>query len=127
MPASSAIGSTRDQRDRTSRTHGGRWSRWQDRRRTAVAARVVWDALCQLEVTLKRPLPDAARQERAVAEAHAEVQAVWARYGFSLATHLDASHRSVVQRAVSVPDDVPHAEWENRLADARDALATYIR
>ena len=26
----------------------------------AVAARVVWDALCQLEVTLKRPLPDAA-------------------------------------------------------------------
>jgi hypothetical protein len=87
----------------------------------------VWDALCQLEVTLKRPLPDATDQARAIAEAHAEVQAVWARYGFFLAKHLEAADRTRVQRAVLAPGDVPGAECENRLADARDALAAYMR
>ena len=88
---------------------------------------MVWDALCQLEVTLKRPLPDAARQERAVAEARAELHAVWIRYGFFLAKHLDDADHSLVQRAVQAPGDIPSAECENRLADARDALAAYMR
>lgn len=106
---------------------GGRWTRWQERRRVSVAARGVWDALCRLEVTLKRPLPDAARQERAVAEAQAKLQAVWARDGFFLARHLDDADRGLVQRAVQSPGDLPSAECENRLADARDALASYMR
>jgi len=114
--------------DRRARfVRGGPWSGWAERRRLSEAARFLWDALCQLEVTLKRPLPDAGRQAIAVAEAHAHVEAVWDRYGFALTRQLDPADRATVQRAVAAHGDGPSAAWENELAVARDALAGYIR
>ena len=125
-PAHTAIPDAAHDR-RTRFVRGGPWSGWAQRRRLSEAARFLWDALCQLEVTLKRPLPDPARQARAVAEARAEVESVWNHYGFSLTRHLDAADRAIVQRAVAAPRDGSNAVWENELVLARDALAGYIR